>query len=233
MREPPQPLPPDAVASGADAPTAARPRREGGGRASPRVRLQAPGKEETALLPPFAGLMLDRISVPQTAAQCMAAAEAVMAAGVAGFDTEAKPTFAAGQESSGPHLLQFALADRAFLFQPQHTDCGAALALLLESPNLLKVGFGLQQDRSQIQSRFGWALASVLDLDAVFRQLGYPKSMGVRAAVGAVLGQRFHKSKKTTTSNWAARRLDERQLVYAANDAYAALCVWRRVEGRG
>ncbi len=196
----------------------------------PAVRLKAPSKEETALLPPFAGLPLARIAVPQRAADCMAAAERILAAGVAGFDTEAKPVFAAGQASDGPHLLQFALADCAYLFQPQHADCAAALALLLESPELLKVGFGLQSDRSQIQSRLGLALASVLDLDAVFRQRGYPKSMGVRAAVGAVLGQRFHKSKKTTTSNWAARRLDERQLVYAANDAYAALCVWRGLE---
>lgn len=193
-------------------------------------RLHAPTKEETALLPPFAGLALDRIEVPESAAQCAAAAEAILAAGVAGFDTEAKPTHVAGEVSDGPHVLQFALPDRAFIFQPQRSDCAAALAMLLESPLLLKVGFGLQSDRSQIQSRLGLSLQAVLDLDTVFRQLGYPKSMGVRAAVGAVLGQRFHKSKKITTSNWAVRHLDERQLLYAANDAYAALCVWRRVE---
>ncbi len=197
-----------------------------------RLRLQAPSKEETALLPPFVGLGLDRILLPESAADCAAAVETILAAGVAGFDTESKPTFAPGEISSGPHVLQFALLDRVFIFQPQRSgECGEALARLLESPALLKVGFGLQADRSQIRLRLGLDLQSVLDLDTVFRQLGYPKSMGVRAAVGAVLGQRFHKSKKTTTSNWAARRLDERQLLYAANDAYAALRVWRGVEG--
>jgi hypothetical protein len=194
------------------------------------ARLHAPIKEETALLPPFQGLALDRIEVPESAAQCAAAAEVILAAGVAGFDTESKPTHVAGEVSGGPHVLQFALSDRTFIFQPQRSDCAAALALLLESPALLKVGFGLQADRSQIHARLGLSLQAVLDLDTVFRQLGYPKSMGVRAAVGAVLGQRFHKSKRITTSNWAARRLDERQLLYAANDAYAALCVWQRVE---
>jgi ribonuclease D len=34
------------------------------------------------------------------------------------------------------------------------------------------------------------------------------------------------KSKSITTSNWAARELTERQLLYAANDAYAALRVF-------
>ena len=196
-------------------------------------RLHAPTKDETELLPPFEGLTLERIVVPQTAAQFAAAAEAILGAGVAGFDTEAKPTFAAGEASGGPHVVQFALPDRAFIFQPQRAESRPALALLLESPQLLKVGFGLQSDRSQIHARLGLQLQAVLDLDTVFRQLGYPKAMGVRAAIGATLGQRFHKSKKTTTSNWALPRLNERQLLYAANDAYAALCVLQALERSG
>jgi ribonuclease D len=34
------------------------------------------------------------------------------------------------------------------------------------------------------------------------------------------------KSKSVTTSNWAARVLSERQLLYAANDAYAAIRIY-------
>jgi hypothetical protein len=146
------------------------PKRPAGG------RLQAPAKEVTALLPPFAGLTLAQIELPQDAAQCAAAVERILAAGVAGFDTEAKPTFAPGEASGGPHLLQFALVDRAYLFQPQRGDCQAALARLLESPALLKVGFGLQNDRSQIRARLGLDLQGLLDLDLVFRKQGYPKS---------------------------------------------------------
>jgi ribonuclease D len=43
--------------------------------------------------------------------------------------------------------------------------------------------------------------------------------------VGTVLQQRFRKSKSLTTSNWAAANLAPKQLLYAANDAYAALRV--------
>jgi ribonuclease D len=41
-----------------------------------------------------------------------------------------------------------------------------------------------------------------------------------------LFNQRFIKSKKAATSNWANARLSEAQLVYAANDAYAAIRVW-------
>jgi ribonuclease D len=65
----------------------------------------------------------------------------------------------------------------------------------------------------------------VLDLSTVFRQDGYKNTTGVRAAVAIVLNQKFHKSKKVTTSNWAAPQLTESQLIYAANDAFGALKV--------
>ena len=49
--------------------------------------------------------------------------------------------------------------------------------------------------------------------------------MGVRAAVGLVLKQRFAKSRHVTTSNWSQPQLNPQQMRYAANDAYAALKV--------
>ena len=52
------------------------------------------------------------------------------------------------------------------------------------------------------------------------------KDMGVKGAVAVMFKQRFIKSKKATTSNWANAQLTEAQLVYAANDAYAALRVF-------
>jgi ribonuclease D len=62
----------------------------------------------------------------------------------------------------------------------------------------------------------------VLELNHVFRERGYRKDMGVKGAVAVLFGQRFAKSKKAATSNWASPRLSEAQLLYAANDAWAA-----------
>ena len=41
-----------------------------------------------------------------------------------------------------------------------------------------------------------------------------------------VLNRRLIKSRKATTSNWANRQLSESQIVYAANDAWAAMQVY-------
>lgn len=190
------------------------------------LRKIAPSKDETALMPPFPGLPLERIFVPRTRDDFAAAFDEILAHGRAGFDTESKPTFTFGEVSEGPHVVQFALSDKAFIFQPHRPDGHAFLTELLASPKVLKIGFGLQSDKGQIQAKLGVQLQSVLDLNSVFRKEGYNNSMGVRAAVGVVFQQHFHKSKKTTTSNWEARELNDKQLLYAANDAYAALRVY-------
>lgn len=183
----------------------------------------APAKAETALLPPFPGLAPDRIYVPHTAAECENAAQVILAAGIAGFDTEARPTFKAGEKSTGPHVVQFALTDRAFIFQLHRPDCQRIAAELIASHGILKVGFGLKNDHGQIRHRLGVTLHHVLDLDHVFKKRGHKNQIGVRRAMAEVLQLSFPKSKSTSTSNWAAPELSPRQLLYAANDAYAAL----------
>jgi ribonuclease D len=191
------------------------------------MKNTAPTKAETALLPPFPGLPLDRIFVPRTEEDFAEATAQILAAGAVGFDTEAKPTFAPGEVSSGPHVVQFALPAQAFLFQLHRLPSLSCLLQILQSDAVRKVGFGLEQDRGQIHARLGVTMQAVLDLNSIFRQRGYGTSMGVRAAVGVVLQQRFHKSKKTTTSNWAQAELSPTQRLYAANDAYAALRVYQ------
>lgn len=185
----------------------------------------APTKEEIALLPPFAGLALKHIHVPASREEFAVAAARIRAAGIVGFDTESKPTFAAGEASEGPHLVQFALHDRAYLFQMHRTEGHPFLVELLRSEKLIKVGFGLRSDSKHIRAKLGVELGGTVDLNAVFSADGYHKEMGVRAAVGLVLNRRFAKSRKVTTSNWSQPQLTQQQMLYAANDAYAALKV--------
>ena len=98
--------------------------------------------------------------------------------------------------------------------------------MLLESPQIIKAGFGLGDDKKRITYKLGVDLQGVLDLNTVFRGQGYRKDMGVRGAVAVLFNKRFIKSKKTSTSNWANAQLTDAQLVYAANDAYAAMRVY-------
>ncbi|MGB6219866.1 3'-5' exonuclease [Haloferula sp.] len=193
----------------------------------------APTKAETILLPAFPGLSPDQIHVPKTAPECEAAMQEIFAAGVVGFDTEAKPTFKVGEKSSGPHVVQFALTDSAYILQLHRKSCLKMAADLIASKQVLKVGFGLKNDHGQIRHRLGIQLNHVLDLDQVFRKLGYRGQIGVRGAIGALLNQSFPKSKSVTTSNWAAFKLTPRQLLYAANDAFAALKVMEALQAEG
>jgi len=184
-----------------------------------------PTKTELALLEPFVGLALEHVHIPGNTAEFASATVEIMAAGIVGFDTESKPTFVTGDVSDGPHLVQFALHDRAYLFQLHHIESHPFLLELLQAEELIKVGFGLKSDSRHVYAKLGVQLRGVVDLNTVFRLQGYQKEMGVRTAVGLMFGQRFAKSRHVTTSNWAQPQLTAQQILYAANDAYAALKV--------
>jgi ribonuclease D len=192
-------------------------------------RHLTPGKEEIALLEPFERLDLDRIEVVSTAAQAASALQALASAAVLGFDTESKPTFARNEASEGPHIVQLSALHKAWIFQLEDAECRRVVGLLLSSPTIIKAGFGLGDDRRRIIHKLGVDLQGVLDLNVVFHERGYRKDMGVRGAVAVVFNKRFLKSKKAATSNWANERLTEAQIVYAANDAYGALRVYKEL----
>lgn len=191
-----------------------------------RQRLDTPGKEDINELPPFERLGLARISLVSTEAQARAAWAPLAAARAWGFDTESKPSFRVGEVSDGPHIVQLSASERAWVFQLHEPACRAVVAELLALPGIAKAGFGLGDDKKRIAQKFGVAAVGVLELNTIFRERGYRKEMGVKGAVAVLFNQRFIKSKKAATSNWANLQLTEAQLVYAANDAYAALRVF-------
>ena len=185
-----------------------------------------PSKDEIALMEPFERLGLDRITLVASAAQARQAAAELSSASVWGFDTESKPTFFKDQLSEGPHVVQLATRERAWIFQLHDLECRAIAAGLLALSGVVKAGFGLGDDRKRIASKLGVEPVDVLELNAVFRERGYRKDMGVKGAVAVLFNRRFLKSKKAATSNWANPQLSPAQLVYAANDAWAALRVY-------
>ena len=190
-------------------------------------RLETPDKEAIALLPPFERLGLDRITLVNTAKQAQMAHDTLINSRAWGFDTESKPTFKVGEQSDGPHVLQLATAERAWVIQLHEPECRAVAAELLARGGIAKAGFGLGDDRKRIVYKLGIDPQGILELNTIFRERGYRKDMGVKGAVAVLFNQRFIKSKKAATSNWANAHLSEAQLVYAANDAYAAIRVWQ------
>jgi ribonuclease D len=194
------------------------------------TRHDTPDKEAIALLPPFERLGLDRIQLVRTATQALQASEQLLQATAWGFDTESKPTFKVGEVSDGPHILQLSTDSRAWVIQLHDAECRAVAAGLLAHSGIVKAGFGLGDDRKRIMHKLGVDIVDMLELNTVFRERGYRKDMGVKGAVALLFEKRFIKSKKAATSNWANKVLSEAQLVYAANDAYAAFRVWQALK---
>jgi ribonuclease D len=185
-----------------------------------------PDKDQINLLDAFDRLDLHQIQIVATAEQAQAALQALQGEKALGFDTESKPTFAKNEASSGPHIVQLSTLHKAWIFQLEDAECRRAVGVLLEAPHIIKAGFGLGDDKKRITCKLGVDLQGVLDLNAVFREQGYRKDMGVRGAVAVLFNKRFIKSKKASTSNWANTHLTEAQIIYAANDAYAAMRVY-------
>ena len=190
------------------------------------TELHTPDKEQITLLDAFDRLDLHQIQMVTTADQAARALQALQGEKVLGFDTESKPTFAKNEASTGPHIVQLSTLQKAWIFQLEDAQCRRAVGQLLESPGIVKAGFGLGDDKKRITYKLGVDLQGVLDLNAVFRAKGYRKDMGVRGAVAVLFNKRFIKSKKASTSNWANPQLTEAQIIYAANDAYAAMRVY-------
>jgi ribonuclease D len=185
-----------------------------------------PTPEEIAALEPFERIGLDRIAVVATGRDAELAADALALAPVWGFDTESRPTFQAGVASEGPHVIQLATREAVFIFQLHEAGCREIAGDLLARRGIVKAGFGLHDDKRRISGKLGVEPQEVLDLDTVFRQRGYRRQMGTKAAVAVLFGQRYLKSKRAATSNWSQKRLSTAQLLYAANDAWAALRVY-------
>lgn len=182
-------------------------------------------REDVLKLEPFEGLGPAQIRLPVGVADLAAAREALLASRFVGFDTEVRPTFKAGEALRGPDVIQFSTGTCAFVFQMHEAGSEMLVREVLTAPEVVKVGFDLRSDQKQLMRRLGVHAQPLLDLDFVFRARGYPKSIGVKAAIALLFNKRLMKSKRVTTSNWSNRTLEPRQVLYAANDAYAAWAV--------
>jgi ribonuclease D len=186
-----------------------------------------PTKEQIQYLPKFENLPKHQILVINTLEQCVALHKELSQITVFGFDSESKPTFQKGEVQTGPHLIQLATSNKAYLFQ-MNEDIWQFLAPLFANSKQLKVGFGLKNDKHLFLKR-GIELEGVIELSKCFRHLGIKQSVGVKSAVAQLLGQQLMKSKKISTSNWSNKKLSPAQIDYAAADAYACILIYKKL----
>lgn len=195
--------------------------------------LARPSKEQILAMPDFKGLTLASIHLIRTDADERSARDTIFASTHIGFDTESKPCFTVGEKSSGPHIVQLATDEQAFIFSLANARSNELLAEIVTSTQLVRLGFGLSSDRGPLQHKLGVKMGPLLELSRLVKGLGYKDAVGLKAAVAIVLGEHISKSKRISTSNWAAENLSAAQLLYAANDAFACLRVYQALHQRG
>lgn len=182
-------------------------------------------------LPPYTGIRIADVQMVVTPEQAAAARDALLACDAIGFDTESKPTFTRGETSTGPHLIQFSTDQKAYLIQigaSTEPFMRAMLIAVLERPLPLKIGFGLSDDVKRLHAKLDIRAAGIVDMSVALRTPGQRNDLGAKTAVAKYFGLKLQKSKKISTTNWALPRLNEKQILYAADDAQVALRVYRR-----
>ena len=184
-------------------------------------------KEEISKLPLFKNLSSNKIIVLKTLDQCLALQEELYSTALFGFDSESKPTFNKGETQTGPHLIQLATLEKAYLFQVSD-EILQFLAPIFSSRDQIKVGFGLKNDAHLFRKK-GIELNSVIELSKCFSSFGYKNQVGLKNAIAILFILHFQKSKKISTSNWARKELSPQQISYAAADAYGAVLVFEEL----
>lgn len=186
-----------------------------------------PSKEQIQAFPVFQNLPMQQIQLIHSLEQCLAVEQELKSCALFGFDSESKPTFKVGEISTGPHLIQLATLDKAYLFQ-MNPAIWAFLAPIFANRDQIKVGFGLKNDAHLFRKR-SIELNSVIELSKCFGHFGLKNPVGLKNAIALLFGLNFPKSKRISTSNWASKNLSAAQIDYAAADAYAPVLVFEEL----
>jgi len=143
-----------------------------------------------------------------------------------GFDTETRPAFRKGV-SHEVSLLQLATLDNAFLFRLNHIGLPAGVQDILENPLITKVGAAVRDDLKALRKLSpGFNADGFFDLNEELKKIGF-QNVGVRNLSAMVLNIRISKSEQV--SNWEAEKLTDKQLLYAATDAWACLAIFQKL----
>lgn len=147
-------------------------------------------------------------------------------AGPLGFDTETRPAFVKGQRYNVA-LIQLAAHDKVWLIRLQHTGFVPELVDFFQNDSIHKVGVGLRDDLIALQRLVTFTPRGFVELTQLTKKAGLEVE-SVKKLTGLLLG--FRISKSAQTSNWEAATLTEKQIEYAATDAWVCLQMYKKIE---
>lgn len=145
---------------------------------------------------------------------------------IVGIDSETRPSFTKGRVHKVA-LLQIASEEHCFLFRLNLTGLTLPLILLLENPNVLKVGLSLKDDFMMLRKRAPFEPRGYIELQEYVRMFGI-EDKSLQKIYGILFGQKISKSQRL--SNWEAAELTQPQQLYAATDAWACLNIYNKLQ---
>jgi ribonuclease D len=143
-----------------------------------------------------------------------------------GFDTETKPSFKKG-EINKIALLQLCTSDIAFLIRLNKIKLPDPLLFILSNPDIVKTGLAIRDDLKGLKRHKEFKPAGFIELQDYVKKFGI-KSNGLKKIVGIVLQIRISKSQQL--SNWESRKLNSKQLRYAATDGWVCHEIYSRLK---
>ena len=143
-----------------------------------------------------------------------------------GFDTETRPTFQKGHVNKVA-LMQISTDTKAYLFRLNKIGITKSLIRLLENRDITKVGLSIRDDFCMMHRSEEFEPKSFIELQEYVRQFHIIDS-SLQRIYAIVFGKRISKSQQL--SNWEAPTLTSAQQSYAAIDAWACLCLYRKLK---
>lgn len=144
---------------------------------------------------------------------------------VLGFDTETRPSFVKGQIYKVA-LLQLSTESEAYLMRLHHISQFKILVDVFENEEITKVGVAIRDDIKTLQKSFKFAPQRFVELQTLAKERGLSK-FGLKGMAEEVLQGTLVKGPKMT--NWEAQVLTDRQLLYAATDAWIGLKLFEKL----
>lgn len=151
------------------------------------------------------------------------AAEYLSKERILGFDTETKPAFKKGVTNK-VSLLQLSSKERAYIFQIKKTGLPKEVTQVLENSAIVKAGVAIADDIKILQAISKFTPGGFVELQTMVKDYNI-NNFSLKKICGIVLGFRISKSQRLT--NWAAETLNEKQLSYAATDAWVSVLIFQ------
>ena len=144
---------------------------------------------------------------------------------ILGVDTETRPSFKKGQQHK-VSLLQVATEDVCFLFRLNYIGMVTSVISLLSNTDVPMVGLSWHDDLAALQKRMEFKPGLFIDIQDIIGDIGI-EDKSLQKLYANIFKQKISKRQRLT--NWDADVLSDKQMSYAATDAWACIRLYKEI----